>query len=115
MLFSIFFCFNLRNYIFQSTKKCEMTSFSMMSLHVDLNKAAKRVDIIPLTLLTSLLRLRTLVQKTICDDIWPNFRRFIQQFMKAGGIKTWKELTIGAQLLVRLLFNNDFINPGLVL
>ena len=32
--------------------------------------------------------------------------------MKVGGIKTWKELTIGAQLLVRLLFNNNLINPG---
>ena len=51
----------LRNYIFQSAKKCEMTSFSMTSLHVDLNEAAKFVDIIPLTWLASLLRLRTLV------------------------------------------------------
>ena len=37
------------------------------------------------------------------------------QFMKVGGIKTWKELTICVQQLVRLLFNNNFINPGLVL
>ena len=49
------------------------------------------------------------------DDIWPNLRRFINQFMKVGGSKTWKELTIGVQQLVRLLFNNNFINPGLVL
>ena len=35
--------------------------------------------------------------------------------MKVGGIKTWKELTIGVQQLVRLLFNNNLINPGLVL
>ena len=35
--------------------------------------------------------------------------------MKVGGIKTWKELTIGVKQFVRLLFNNDFINPGLVL
>ena len=33
--------FNLRNYIFQSARKCEMTSFSLTSLHVDLNEAAK--------------------------------------------------------------------------
>ena len=32
--------------------------------------------------------------------------------MKVGGIKTWKKLTIGVQQLVRLLFNNNFINPG---
>ena len=51
----------------------------------------------------------------IGDDIWPNLRRFINQFMKVGGIKTWKELTIGVQQLVGLLFNNNFINPGLVL
>ena len=36
----------------------------MTSLHFDLNEAAKCVDIIPLTLLPSLLRLRTLVQNT---------------------------------------------------
>ena len=42
-------------------------------------------------------------------------RRFINQFMKVGGIKTWKELTTGVQQLVRLLFNNNFINPRLVI
>ena len=36
-------------------------------------------------------------------------------FMKVGGIKTWKELAIGVQQLVKLLFNNNFMNPGLVL
>ena len=46
VLFSIFFSSNLWNYIFQSAKKCEMTSFSMTTLHVDLNEAAKCVDII---------------------------------------------------------------------
>ena len=35
--------------------------------------------------------------------------------MEVGLVKTWKELTIGVQQLVRLLFNNNFINPGLVL
>ena len=57
--FSIFFSFNLRNYIFPSAQKCEMTS-----LHVDLNEAANCVDIMPLTLLAYLSRLRTLVQNT---------------------------------------------------
>ena len=64
VLFSIFYSFNLRNCTFQSTKKCEMTSFSITSLHVDLKEAAKCVNIIPLTLLASLSRLRTLVQNT---------------------------------------------------
>ena len=54
-----FFSFNLRNDIFQSAKKCEMTSFCMTSLHVDLNEAAKCVDIIPYTLLASLSYLHT--------------------------------------------------------
>ena len=90
-----------------------MTSFYMTSLHVNMNEAAKCVDIIPFTLLASLSRLRTLVQNG--DDIWPNLRRFINQFMQVGGSKTWIGLTIGVQQLVRLLFNNDFINPGLVL
>ena len=35
--------------------------------------------------------------------------------MKVGGMKTWKKLMTGVQQLVRLLFNNNFINPGLVL
>ena len=30
--------------------------------------------------------------------------------MKVGGIKTWKELTIGVQQLVRLLLYHNFIN-----
>ena len=49
------------------------------------------------------------------DKIWPNLQRFINQFMKVGGIKPWKELMIGVQQLVWLLFNIDFINPGLVI
>ena len=92
-----------------------MTSFYMTSLHVDRKEAAKCADIIPPILLASLSRLHTLVQIQNGDDSWPNLQRFINQFMKVGGIKTWKELTIGVQQLVRLLFNNNFINPGLVL
>ena len=37
----------------------------------------------------------------------------MNKFMKVGSIKTWRELMIGVQQLARLLFNNDFINPGL--
>ena len=59
-----FFSFNLKNYIFQSAKECEMTSFYMTSFHVDLHEAAKCVDDIPLTLLASLSPLRKLVQNT---------------------------------------------------
>ena len=59
-----FFSFNLGSYISQSAKKCEMASFYMTSLHVDLNEAAKCVDIIPRTLLAFLSRLRTLVQNS---------------------------------------------------
>ena len=89
-----------------------MTSFSMTSLDVDMNEAAKCADIIPLTLLASVSRLRTLVQNTKWQRYLANLRRFINQFMKVGGIKTLKELAIGVQQLVRLLFNNNFINPG---
>ena len=112
MVCSTFFNFSsltLRNYIFESAKKCEMTPFYMTSLHVDLNEAAKCVDIIPL--ITSLLIAHSYKIQS-GDDIWPNLRRFIKQFMKVGGIKTWKELTIGVQELAKLLFNNNFINPG---
>ena len=94
----MFFSFNLRNYIFQSAKKCEMTSFSMMSLHFDLNEAAKCVDILyhshrwpPYRAFADEYK----IQKS--DYIWPNLRRFINKFMKVGGIKSWIELTIGVQ------------------
>ena len=39
------FSLDLRSYVFQFGKKCEMTSFSMLSLHLDMNEAAKCVDI----------------------------------------------------------------------
>ena len=68
--FQVFSLMNQQNYIFLSAKKCEMTSFYMTSLHVDLNEAAKYVYIIPPTLLASLSRLRTLVQNT-------NWRRYL--------------------------------------
>ena len=35
--------------------------------------------------------------------------------MKVQGMKTWKELTTGVQQMVRMLFNNNLIDPGLVL
>ena len=41
--FSLLFC---ETTYFKSAKKCEMASFCMTSLHVDLNEAAKYVDII---------------------------------------------------------------------
>ena len=49
------------------------------------------------------------------DDIWPNLRRLVVKFMKVQATKTWKKLTTGVQQLVKLLFNNNFINPGHVL
>ena len=39
----------------------------------------------------------------------------IVEFMKVRGMKTLKELMTGVQQLVRLLFNDNFVNPGLVL
>ena len=35
--------------------------------------------------------------------------------MKVGDITTWKEFTTGVQQFVKLLFDNNFINAGLVL
>ena len=94
-----------------------MTSFSMTSLHVDLNDAAKCVDYYTThigILVASFSRLRKIQNG---DDVWPYLRRFINQFMKIAGVKTWKELMTGVKQLVRLLFNNNFINSdsGLVL
>ena len=47
----------------------------MTSLHVDLNEAAKCIDL-PLTLLASLSRIRALVQNTNGNNIWPNLWKF---------------------------------------
>ena len=70
----------------------------------------------PSTLLASLLPLCTLLQNTKWqNDTWPALQRLIIEFMKVQGMKTWKEVTTGVQHLVSLLFNNNFINPGLVL
>ena len=69
----------------------------MTSPQVDLNKAAKCVDIITLKLLASL---SSLYEIQNCGDIWPNLQRFINQFMKEGGIKTWKEIMTGVHQLV---------------
>ena len=41
-----------------------------------------------------------------CEDL---------QLTKVGGMQTWKKLMIGVQQLASLLFNNNFINPALVL
>ena len=90
-----------------------MTSLSMTSLNIDLNEAAKYVDIIPHTthiasLLIAPLHTRTTYKKG--DDVWPNLRRLIVAFMKVRGMKTWKELMFGLQQFVRLLFNNHVID-----
>ena len=45
------------------------------------------------------------------DDIRPNLPRLINKFMKVGGIKTWKELTIGVHQLVRLLLTKILSTP----
>ena len=90
-----------------------MMSFCMTSLRVDKNEVAKCVDIIPPILLASLSPLAHSYKMQNGDDIWLNLQRLIVQLMKVGGMKTWKELTTGVQQLVWLLFNNNFINPGL--
>ena len=113
--FSPFFHFNLRIYILQCAKKCEMTSFCMTSLHVYLNEAAECVDVLAPTLLIPYRTFAHLYKIQNGDDIWPNLRRLIVEFMKVRGMKAWKELTTGVQQLVRLLFGNNFINPGLFL
>ena len=33
--------------------------------------------------------------------------------MTVGDVTTWKELTIGVRQLVGLIFDNNFMNPGL--
>ena len=42
-----------------------------------------------------------------------NIRRFINQLMKVGGIKAWKELTICVQQLVRLFLTIILSTPDL--
>ena len=92
-----------------------MMSFYMTSLHVDLNNAAKYVDIIPLTLLPPYHSFTHSYKIQNGDDIWPNLQRLTMQLMKDRGMKTWKKLVTGVQQLVRLLFSNNLIKPGLAL
>ena len=75
-----------------------MTSFYMTSSHVDLNEAAKSVDIIPLTLLASLTHLHTFVKNTkwrmetifglAYEDLSTNLRKLM-------ALKLGKYFTIG--------------------
>ena len=69
---------------FPSAKKCEMTSVCMTSLHVDLNEAAKCVDIIPLTFFRTLvqngkwrryLAYLTEIDQTVCESWYKNLER----------------------------------------
>ena len=68
-------------FIFQSAKK----SFYVKSLHIDLNKVAKFVDI----------AYSNKIQNG--DDIWPNLLRFTVQFMKfeASNLGKTRLVTIG--------------------
>ena len=83
-------------FIFQSAKKCKITSFYMTALHIDLNEAVKCVDNVFATHITSLLiapsytrtkyKVATIVGLTYADSS--------TNFMEVGGIKTWEELVI---------------------
>ena len=81
-----------------------MTSFSMTSLHVDLNEATKCVDIIPFTLLASLSRLSTLVQNTKWRRYLAQLKKIHQPIYESWRHQNLKELTTGGVLqLIRLL------------
>ena len=66
----ILFSFNRQNYIYQSAKKSEIMSFPMTSLHVDLNEAAKCVDIIPQTHVPTSLIVAVVVDGFITVKFW---------------------------------------------
>ena len=59
-----------------------MTSFCMTSLHLDLNEAAKCVDIMPGFNVAHSYKIQN------GDDIWPNLRRLIVEFMNVQGLNT---------------------------
>ena len=92
-----------------------MTLFYMTSLHVDLNEATKCVDITTHYASLPLVALHTRTEYKMATIFGLTYKRLVVKFMNVQGTKTWKELTTGVQLLLRLLFNNNFINPGLVL
>ena len=103
-----FSAFNLRNYIFQSTKKCKMTSFSMTSLHADLNEAPKCVDIIPTTFAASLSHLR--------------WRRYLAELTKincriyeSSMHENLERTHDWCSAVGKVAFINDFVHPGLFL
>ena len=92
-----------------------MTSFSMTSLHVDLNEAIKCIDM-TLILTDSFLmaHLRTCTKYKMATKFGITYENWSWRKMKVGDVTSWKKLTIGVQQVVRLLFDNHFINPGLV-
>ena len=79
----------------------------MTSLHVDVNEAAKYVDIIPPTLLASLSHFRikykmaTIIGLTYEDFVESSIldakSSIIVEFMKFQGLKAWKELATRVQ------------------
>ena len=106
MVCSAFFQFFLSAKLhFSICEMREMTSFSMKSIHFDLNEAAKCVDM-PLTSLASLSRTRTKYKMATTFGLIVT---------TVGDVTTWKELPIGVRQLVKLLFENNCISPGLVL
>ena len=105
--FSLFFA-KLHISIFQMR---EMTPFSMMLLHLDLSEAPKCVD---MPLIAGLLIAHS-YQIQIGDDIWPKLWKFFHELVTVGDVTALKEIAISVRQLVSLLFENNFINPGLVL
>ena len=74
-----------------------MMSFYMTSLYVDLNEAAKCIDIMPHCFAHS-----NKLQNG--DDIWPNLRRLIVKFMNVRGMKTWKRTHDWSSALGKVAF-----------
>ena len=83
-----------------------MTSFCMTSLHVDLNEAAKCVDM-PLTLLAWLSHIRALVQMQMVTTFDLTYEYWLWRKIKVRDVTIWKD--------VQVAFYNNFNNPKLVL
>ena len=92
-----------------------MTSFCMMSLHVDLNEAAKFVDIIPPTFLASLSRLRTHVQNAKWRQYLAELTKNNRQIFERSRHENLARTHVWCSAAGKVAFNNNFVNPGLVL
>ena len=112
MLFSNFLSLSLRKLRTSICEMSEITSLSTTSLQFGVKEAPK-CDNIPFTLPASLSCTRTKYKMAMKSGLTYENSFTDLQYLEMS--QTWKKLTTGVRQLARLLFDNNLVNPGLVL